>query len=233
MITSSDPGDNLCDHNWSVQLDQCEIPVTPDCSTPPTCKTPPAPPKPADGKGAKKAGKGTTRGAAAAEPPPIEPVLRCMDAVGGSKLSLDISATQLKNYKQLLLVHRLSQSRAACSVQLTNIDETRLGAIPDAKPKPPAPTITKGPQPPSVQQYSSQTIEIDGANLDQIKTVLFDKTKLSIVNQDAGTLIISIPRSMTQKSATHDQIQLLSDQNDPVLVSLDVTANPAAPKKEK
>jgi len=156
-----------------------------------------------------------------------------MDAVGGSKLSLDISATQLKNYKQLLLVHRLSQSRAACSVQLTNIDETRLGAIPDAKPKPPAPTITKGPQPPSVQQYSSQTIEIDGANLDQIKTVLFDKTKLSIVNQDAGTLIISIPRSMTQKSATHDQIQLLSDQNDPVLVSLDVTANPAAPKKEK
>ncbi len=156
-----------------------------------------------------------------------------MDAVGGSKLSLDISATQLKDYKQLLLVHRLSQSTAACGVQLTNIDDTRLGAIPDAKPKPPAPSITKGPQPASVQQYSSQTIEIDGTNLDQIKTVLFDKTQLKIVNQDAGSLIISIPRSMTQKPANHDQIQLISDQNDPVLINLDVTANPSAAKKEK
>ena len=146
---------------------------------------------------------------------------------------MDISATQLKNYKQLLLVHRISQTPAACGAQLTNVDETRLGAIPDAKPKPPAPVITKGLQPVSVQQYSSQTVEIDGANLDQIKTVLFDKTKLSIVKQDTGTLIVSIPQSMIQKPATHDQIQLLSDQNDPVLVGLDITANPGALKKEE
>jgi hypothetical protein len=38
---------------------------------------------------------------------------------------------------------------------------------------------------------------------------------------------------MTQKPASHDQIQLISDQNDPVLINLDVTANPAAPKKER
>ncbi len=74
IITSTDPGDNLCDHNWSVQLNQCEIPVTPDCSTSPTCKAPPAPPAPADKKGAKKAGKKAASAAAAAEPPPIQPI---------------------------------------------------------------------------------------------------------------------------------------------------------------
>ena len=156
-----------------------------------------------------------------------------MDANGRSKLSLDISAAQLKNYKQLLLVHHLGSDTATCGRQLTNIDETRVGAIPDAKPKPPAPKITKGPEPASVQQHSSQTIEIDGTNLDQIKTVLFDKTPLKVVNQDAGSLIISIPLSMTKDAARHDQIQLISDQNDPVLVNLEVTANSTSTKKEK
>ena len=224
IITSTNPGDDLCDRNWFVQLDRCEIPITPGCSVHSACK---APPPPAAAKGEKK-----VKGVAAA-PPPIQPLLRCMDATRGSKLDLDISATQLKSYKQLLLVHREPQNGSDCSVESSNIDDTRLGSIPDAKPKPPAPTITKGPTPASVQQYSSQTIEIDGTNLDQIKTVLFDKTQLKIVNQDAGSLIISIPPSMTQKPANHDQIQLISDQNDPVLINLDITANPSAAKKDK
>lgn len=136
---------------------------------------------------------------------------------------MDIAAAQIKDYKKLVLVHRGDNG----------IDKTRVGTIPDAKYKPPAPKITKGPEPASVQQYSSRTIELDGTDLDQIKKVLFDKTELKIVNQDAESLIISIPRSMTQKPASHDQIQLISDQNDPVLINLDVTANPAAPKKER
>ncbi|MGD0904328.1 MAG: hypothetical protein ABR924_15430, partial [Terracidiphilus sp.] len=127
----------------------------------------------------------------------------------------------IKNYKKLVLVHRENGL----------IDIARVGTIPDAKYKPLAPKVTKGPEPASIQQYSSQTIEVDGTDLDQIKTVLFDKTELKVVNQDAESLIISIPRSMTQKPATHDQIQLISDLNDPVFIYLDVIANPAALKK--
>jgi len=219
IITSNDPGDCLCD-GWSVQLDQCEIPLTPDSGAGPICSAPqkPDPAKP---------------------PSAIAPTLRCIDAVGKSKVSLDIDATQLKGYRQLLMVHRPGAVRSTCGKQpaatsskpvTLAVDDTRLGAIPEAKPKPAQPTVTKGPIPASVQQYSSQTIELDGTDLDQIKTVLFDKTPLKIVNQDSGSLIVSIPPIMTKHPAVHDQIQLIPAEGDPVLVTLDVTANPSAPK---
>jgi hypothetical protein len=234
LITSNDPGDLLC-KGWSVQLDQCEIPVTADGAAGPVCKAPVTPPatKVPPEKPARKTKRApaTPAGAGAAKPsnvPPIAPLLRCVNAGIDSQLSLDIDAKQLDSYKQLVLVHR----DASTADILTNIVETRLGAIPETKPKPPAPVVTKT-APVSVQQYSSQTVELDGTSLGQIKTVMFDKTQLTIVNQDANTLLVDIPVSMTQKATTHDQLVLNSDQNDPITVNLDVTAAPAQAKKEK
>jgi hypothetical protein len=219
IIASNNPGDELC-RGWSVQLDQCEVSTRP--GNPNACK-PWSKSKQVD-KPAKKEGHGEKKKTSTEkETVPIQPVVSCISDIQQRTLSLDVAAAQIKNYKKLVLVHR----------EDNGIDKTRIGTIPDAKYKPPAPKITKGPEPASLQQYSSQTIELDGTDLDQIKTVLFDKTELKIVNQDAESLIINIPRSMTQKPASHDQIRLISDQNDPVLINLDVTANPAAPKKER
>lgn len=223
IITSNNPGDFLC-KDWRVQLDQCEIPVIPDCSAAEPCKAPPADKEDKQGK----------QSADVSGPAPFTPVLHCIDAGRLNKLALDISSKQLAKYKQLLLVHHMDKAPASCDREHpTDIDETRLGDIPEAKVKPQAPAITKGPTPPSVQQYTSQAIKLEGTHLDQIKTVLFDQTKLAIVNQDAGSLTITIPLSMTKRPANHDQIELLSDQNDPVPFNLDVTANPASTRKEK
>jgi len=220
IIDSTNPGDLLCDGHWSVELDQCEVAITRD-PTIPVCKPWSKNAKEDESTKGKRRGE-EKKASTEKEAAPIPQVLSCADS-GQRKLGLDIAAGQIKNYKRLVLVHRGDHG----------VDKSRIGTIPDAKYKPPAPKITKGPEPASVQQYSSRTIELDGTDLDQIKKVLFDKTELKIVNQDAESLIISIPRSMTQKPASHDQIQLISDQNDPVLINLDVTANPAAPKKEK
>ena len=220
VIASNNPGDKLCE-DWSVQLDQCEVSTM--SGNPNACK-PWSKSKQVD-KPAKEKGHGVKKETSAEkETAPIPLVLSCINDVQKRTLGLDIAAAQIKNYKKLVLIHRNGNNR---------IDKTRIGTIPDAKYKPPAPKITKGPEPASIQQYSSRTIELDGTDLDQIKKVLFDKTELKIVNQDAESLIVSIPESMTNKPASHDQIQLISDQNDPVFISLDVTANPAATKKEK
>jgi hypothetical protein len=218
IIASNDPGDLLC-NGWSVELDQCEVSIAPDSTT---CKPWSKSERDAHASKEKRHGDEKRPGIEDKEDP-IPQVLKCVDVARQSKLSLDIAAAQIKNFKKLVLVHRGDKG----------IDSTRIGTIPDAKYKPPAPKISKGPEPASVQQYSSQTIELDGTDLDQIKKVLFDKAELEIVNQDAESLIIGIPRSMTEKPASHDQIQLISDQNDPVFINLDVTANPAALKKEK
>jgi hypothetical protein len=227
IIASNNPGDRLCS-GWSVQLDQgdaakpslCEVSMEP--GSPNACE--PWPKGKQVDKPAREKGHGEKKKTGAEkETAPFQPVLSCINDVQRPALALDIAAGQIKNYKKLVLVSRGDKG----------INGTRVGTIPDAKYKPPAPKITKGPEPASIQQYSSRTIELDGTDLDQIKKVLFDKTELKIVNQDAESLIVSIPESMTKKPASHDQIQLISDQNDPVFISLDVTANPAATKKER
>jgi hypothetical protein len=220
ILASNNPGDLLCDGHWSVQLDKCEVYIWSGDPKIKACELWPKSEQDESVAKEKKHGEGKKSGAKK-ETVPFQPVLSCFDAVQRRKLGLDIAAGQIKNYKKLVLVHRENGL----------IDIARVGTIPDAKYKPLAPKVTKGPEPASIQQYSSQTIEVDGTDLDQIKTVLFDKTELKVVNQDAESLIISIPRSMTQKPATHDQIQLISDLNDPVFIYLDVIANPAALKK--
>jgi hypothetical protein len=196
MISSTSLGDNLCD-GWKVQMNGCEIPLTPDEKAPASC------PAWVEKQNQDKKKKEPT------QPPPT---LRCVPFEDTRKVSLDISADELKNFKQLLLVHRDGAGKMI---------DSRSGDVPDAKPKAAAPALADG-QKLLIAQYSSRTITLAGKHLDKVTSVLFDKTSLKIVTQADEKIVIDIARSVTAKPG-NDQILLMSDGNDPIVVDLTIT----------
>ena len=178
-------------------MDGCEIPLTPDNKAPASC------PAWVEKQNQDKKKK---------EPNQPPPTLRCVPFEDTRRASLDISADELKNFKQLLLVHRDGAGKMI---------DSRTGDIPDAKPKAAAPTVAEG-QKLLVAQYSSRTITLTGKHLDKVTSVLFDKTPLKIVTLADDKIVVDIAGSVTAKPG-NDQILLMSDGNDPIAVDLTIT----------
>jgi hypothetical protein len=78
----------------------------------------------------------------------------------------------------------------------------------------------------SVQQNDFGTVAFTGKYLDKVTKVLLDKTELKIVQQEAGKIVISLPKDVTEKPRKKVELQLISDGNDPVLATFAVTATP-------
>jgi hypothetical protein len=98
-----------------------------------------------------------------------------------------------------------------------------VGEIPPQDPPPPGPSLDKD-QKISVSQYDVKTVTYKGKNLGQVTKVLFDKMSLNFKASDDGkTIVISLSAAVTAKPRSAE-LELISDDNDPLLAPLTVTA---------
>ena len=104
-----------------------------------------------------------------------------------------------------------------------------LGDIPVPAPPPPGPSLDKD-QTILVPQNVAKWVTYKGKNLDQVKKVLFDKESLDYTcNKDGSAISIRLTRGVTSKPGTDDELDLISDDNDPVHAPFTVT--PATTQK--
>jgi hypothetical protein len=148
--------------------------------------------------------------------------LTCADKVA-QILNLDMTTAVLKQYHRFVLINE--------ETDLHHYFPPLVGEIPSPDPPPPGPAIDKD-QKVSVSQYDVKTITFKGKNLDQVKKVLFDKAELQFTpSKDGKTIVIVLSAAVTAKPR-NVELQLISDDNDPVTAPLTVTAAPA-PKAGK
>jgi hypothetical protein len=152
---------------------------------------------------------------------PIPPsgALKCADE-HLRKLSLDVPTNDLKQYHRFALVNT------------EGVYPLMLGDIPKPEPPPPGPSLDKD-QKVSVSQYDVKTVTYKGKNLDQVKKVLFDKAELRFTASDDGKkIVISLSPTVTSKPRSVE-LQLVSDDNDPVMAPLSVISAPAQNTEKK
>ena len=141
--------------------------------------------------------------------------LRCIDR-SAQVLGLDIPTADLKQYHHFAMVN------------LAGNFPPLVGEIPAPDPPPPGPSLDKD-QKISVVQNDVKAVTFKGKNLDQVKQVLFDKMKLGFTpGKDGKTIAIYLSRAVTAKPRTNAELQLISDDNDPVEAPLTVTPAPAS-----
>jgi hypothetical protein len=102
-----------------------------------------------------------------------------------------------------------------------------VGDIPKPEPPPPGPLLDKD-QKVSVVQHDVHPVKFTGKHLDEVTKVLFDKVELRIVKQEDKEIVISLSPEVTNKVRDDVGLQLLSDENDPAIATLSVTAPKAA-----
>ena len=151
--------------------------------------------------------------------PPTGP-LQCVDQHPNQVVSFDIPTADLKQYHRFALVNTAGTFPPL------------VAEIPAADPPPPGPTLDKD-QKISVSQFDVKTVTFKGKNLDQVKKVLFDRSVLRFTPaKDGKSIVISLSAAVTSKAPRSVELQLISDDNDPVTAPLTVT--PAAtPKASK
>jgi hypothetical protein len=102
-----------------------------------------------------------------------------------------------------------------------------VGDIPPQDPPAPGPSLDKD-QKISIQQNVSKWASYNGKNLDQVKKVLFEKQRLEFIsNKDGSSISIHFTRAVTSKFGPDDELDLISDDNDPVHATFTVIAAPA------
>lgn len=140
--------------------------------------------------------------------------VKCMDHGPPEMLSLDMPTADLKQYHRFALLN---------TVNTVGKFPPIVGDIPPQEPPPPGPSLDKD-QKISVAQYDVKSVTYKGKNLDQVKKVLFGKVELSFtVGKDGKTIVIELSPVVTEKPR-NVELQLISDDNEPVLAPLSVTA---------
>jgi hypothetical protein len=148
---------------------------------------------------------------------PLTGSLQCVDQYPNQVVSFDVPTADLKQYHRFALVNTAGKFPPL------------VGDIPAADPPPPGPELDKD-QKISVSQYDVKTITFKGKNLDQVKKVIFDKSDLHFTPaKDGKSIVIGLSAAVTSKAPRSVELQLISDDNDPVIAPLTVT--PAATSK--
>jgi hypothetical protein len=138
--------------------------------------------------------------------------LTCIDK-GNTVLSWNISAKALHSYHRFVLLSKSAMSEVPPKTPLLLV-----GDIPAPIPPPPGPSLDKG-QKVTVGQYDSVPVKFTGKNLDQVTKVLFEKKSLDFTQKDGKEIQISLSRAVTDKPSDV-KLQLISDDNDPVLAEV-------------
>ena len=157
------------------------------------------------------------------EPPSV--ALKCAD-VKTQTLGFDIPANDLKGHHHLMLINREKPTPRPPLV----------GDIPKSEPPPPGPSLDKD-QKVSVPINDVHPVKFTGKHLDEVTKVLFDKVSLTIVKKEDKEILISLSPQITSKVRENVGLQLLSEDNDPVIATFSVvpakSPAPAPAKKGK